>query len=53
MLTRGHYFPRTDFDYEIAEDFIEPHEWDQALYKHENVFSGKTRKSSSPDIEKE
>ena len=53
MLTRGHYFPRTDFDYEIAEDYIEAHEWDQALYKHEKVFSRKSRKSSSPDIEKE
>ena len=53
MLTRGHYFPRTDFDYKIAEDYIELHEWDQALYDNENVFSGKSRKSPSPDIEKE
>ena len=53
MLTRGHFFPSTDFDYEIAEDYIEPHEWSQALYDHEKVFSGKSENDYSPDIEKE
>ena len=53
MLTRGHFFPSTDFDYEIAEYYIKSHKWFEALADYEEEFSGKSGNDSSPDIEKE
>ena len=53
MLTRGHSFPSSDLDYIITEDYIKTHKWSDALYDYEEELSGKTRKRSSPDIEKE
>ena len=52
MLTRGHFFPSSDFDYEIAEYYIKPQKWFEALADYEEEFSGSSGYDPSPNIEK-
>lgn len=52
MLTRGHFFPSSDFDYEIAEYYIKPQKWFEALDDYEEEFSGSSGNDPSPNIEK-